>query len=58
MKTGFSSQASLINNPRAKNSQKIIFDGSRFNTDIETDFEGYMSASALPNMKTNLYINN
>jgi hypothetical protein len=46
MKTGYSSQASFIKDPRAKYQQKILYDGgSRFNTDTDTDFEGYISAA-------------
>jgi hypothetical protein len=46
-KTGYSSQASLIVDPRANYKQMILYDGgSRFNTDVDTDYEGgYLSAA-------------
>ena len=45
MKTGASSQASFIHNPRVTHNIRALYDASRFNTDSDTDFEGYMSAA-------------
>lgn len=57
MKTGVSSQASFINKPRAGQGAnlKYLHDGSRFNTDTDTDFEGYMSAGMAPSLFQNKY---